>query len=401
MAVQTPLTDQQASDHLIDSSSQVESRRCERCLYNGKTPSIQFNSAGVCNYCKIHDEMCEEYPTGPKGEQQLQQIVDEIKKAGRGKQYDVVVGVSGGCDSSYMLYKTKELGLRPLAVHFDNTWNSAIATQNIRNVLKALDVDLFTYVVDNEEYDDIYRSFLKSGVPDIDTPTDIALATTMYMAAAKHGIRYIFEGHSFRSEGIAPVGWIYMDGKYIQSVQQKYGTRKLKTFPNLWFSSFLKYSVINRIKRIRPLYFMDYNKEEAKKMMSAELDWEWYGGHHMENRFTQFLHSYFLPTRFNVDFRVQGYSALIRTGQMSREEGLDIISKPQEYDQEVIDFLKKRLQLTDDEFETIMTQPKQSFRDFKTYKKRFERLRPFFWLLYRMDLVPKSFYIKYTSKNNI
>jgi len=374
---------------------------CTRCLYDDNTPSISFNETGVCNYCKIHDDMNAEYPIGKEGENKLRKLAERIRHDGRRRKYDVVVGVSGGCDSSYMLYKAKELGLRPLAAHFDNTWNSAIATQNIHHVLKALDIDLFTYVVDNEEYDDLYRSFLRAGVPDIDTPTDIALATTLYMAAAKHGIKYIFEGHSFRSEGIAPIGWIYMDGKYIQSVHKAFGTRKLKTFPNLWMSSFLNWSVVKQIKRIRPLYYMDYQKEEAKEFMTRELGWKWYGGHHLENRFTQFLHSYFLPRRFNVDFRVQGYSALVRAGQMTRAEGRALLRQPQSCDPEIIQYLKKRLRLSDEEFEALMTQPMKTYRDYTTYKRTFERLRPFFWVLYRLDLVPKSFYIKYTSKTNV
>jgi N-acetyl sugar amidotransferase len=376
-------------------------RRCARCLYDEQTPSIRFDQTGVCNYCQIHDELDQQYPTGEEGEARLEQIANDIRRGSRRRKYDVVVGVSGGCDSSYMLLRTKQLGLRPLAVHFDNTWNSAIATQNIRNVLKVLDVDLYTYVVDNEEYDDIYRSFLSAGVPDIDTPTDIALAAVLYRAAEEHGIKYIFEGHSFRTEGIAPIGWIYMDGKYVESVQKAYGSRPLKTYPNLWLSSFLKWSALRRIRRIRPLYYIDYNKEAAKELMTRELDWTWYGGHHLENRFTQFLHSYFLPNRFGVDFRVQGHSALVRSGQLEREEGLRQLAEPHVFDPDVVTLLKKRLGFSDEDLERVMTQPVRSFRDFKTYKPLFERMRPFFWVLAKFDLVPWSFYLRYTSKSNI
>src|SRR5437763_716652 len=155
-------------------------RRCTRCLYDESVPSITFDENGVCNYCHTHDSLAAEYPVGADGQARLQKIADQIRHDGRGKQYDVVVGVSGGCDSSYLLYLTKHvLGLRPLAVHFDNTWNSTTAVANIQRVLKALDVDLYTYVVDNEEYDDIYRSFLKAGVADIEAPTDIGLATVL------------------------------------------------------------------------------------------------------------------------------------------------------------------------------------------------------------------------------
>lgn len=375
--------------------------RCSRCLYDEHTPSIIFDSDGICNYCKMHDRMNEEYPTGEKGEEILHKIVNKIKKEGRDKEYDVVVGVSGGCDSSFLLHKTKDLGLRPLAVHFDNTWDSTTAVENIHNVLKCLDVELYTYVVDNEEYDDIYRAFFKAGTPDLDCPTDIGLASTMYMAAEKYGIKFAFEGVSFRTEGVSPLGWLYMDAKYIADVHKKYGTGKLNTFPNLWFWSQMKWTILRRIKKLRPLYYVDYQKEEAKSFLTREFGWQWYGGHHLENRITHFGHTYFYPRRFGVDQRANGYSALIRSGQMTREEGLAKLTQPPKVDFEIVDMVKKRLGFSDEEFEIYMTQPKKTFRDFQSYKPLFERLRPFFWVMYKMGLVPKSFYTKYTSKNNI
>ncbi len=378
-----------------------EARICSRCLYDANTPAILFDEHGVCNYCKLYDDLDAAYPTGDEGEAYLRMLADQIRRENRRKKYDVVVGVSGGCDSSYLIHKTVELGLRPLAVHFDNTWNSTIATENIHCVLEKLDVDLFTYVVDNEEYDDIYRAFLKAGVPDLEAPTDIGLATTLYMAAEKHGIKYIFEGHSFRTEGVSPLGWLYMDARYIKSVHKRFGTVKMKTYPNLWMSDFLRWTAVRKIKKIRPLYYMDYRKEEVKKILAERYGWQWYGGHHLENRFTAFYHSYFLPQRFGIDQRVNGYAALARCGQLPREEGRRLMQEPPNADPEIVDLVKKRLGLSESEFERLMNLPKRSFREFKTYKPTFERLRPFFGLLARFDLVPRSFYIKYTSKTNI
>lgn len=375
--------------------------RCTRCLYDETTPSITFDADGVCNYCRIHDDLNAQYPTGDVGERRLRELAEVIKRAGRRKPFDVVVGVSGGCDSSYLLYKAKALGLRPLAVHFDNTWNTTTAVENIHNVLKGLDVQLYTYVVDNEEYDDIYRSFLQAGVPDIEAPTDIALAATLYKAAEHYGIKYIFEGHSFRTEGISPLGWLYMDARYIASIQKTYGTRKLKTYPNLWLHAQLRWMVMRRIKKIRPLWYIDYPKDEVKAFLSKEFGWKWYGGHHLENRFTCFYHSYFLPRRFGIDQRLNGYSAMVRSGQLSRKDGLALMNEPPPLEDDLVNLVKKRLGYSDDAFEHLMTQPKKTFRDFKTYKQTFERMRPFFWILAEMDLIPKSFYIKYTSKNNI
>ena len=373
-----------------------EAVRCTRCLYDETTYGISFDDEGVCSYCRMMEKLEKEYPTGAEGRRILERIAARIKADGKGKKYDVVVGVSGGCDSSYLLQITKELGLRPLAAHFDNTWNSHIAVENIHHVLDKLDIDLFTYVVDNEEYNDIFRAFMLSGVPEIDAATDIGLATTLYMAAAKHGIKYIFNGHSFRTEGVAPLGWCYVDGKYIQDIHKKYGQGKLKTFPNLWMRTFLRYMLVNRVKRIRPLYWVDYQKEDTKKMLADKFGWQWYGGHHLENRMTHFNHAYIFPLRFGIDQRLNGYSALIRGGQMTREEGLEQMKLPLKHDPELIDMIKKRLCFSDDEFERVMTQPVKTFKDFKTYKRTFERMRPFFWLMYKLNLVPKSFYMKYT-----
>jgi hypothetical protein len=323
-----------------------------------------------------------------------------MKIAGRNKKYDCVVGISGGADSSFLLYKMKEYGLRPVAAHFDNTWNSNIAVENMSNILKKLDVDLFTYVVDNKEYDDIYRSFLKAGVPDLEIPTDIGLAATLNIAAEKFDIKYVIEGHSFRTEGVSPLGWTYMDGKYIESVQKQYGSYELKTFPNMKMFSFLKWMLVKKIKKIRPLWYIDHNKEETKKFLTEGFGWKWYGGHHLENRFTAFYQAYVLPRRWGVDKRKNGFSALIRSGQMKKEEALQILKRPPTIDSEIIELVKKRLGFSDAEFEMIMNLPKKTYKDFKTYKKTFERMRPFFWFMYKSGYVPKSFYIKYTKKQN-
>jgi N-acetyl sugar amidotransferase len=374
---------------------------CTRCIYDDTIPYITFDENGVCSYCHQHDQLEAEYPTGEKGLRILKELALKIKKEHTKKKYDVVVGVSGGTDSSYMLYLAKEvLGLRPLATHFDNTWNSKIAVENIKNVTENLSIDLFTHVVDNKEYNDIFKSFLKASVPDIDTPADISLATTHYFACQKFGIKYIFEGHSFRTEGISPHGWFYMDAKYIQSVQKQFGTAKIKTLPNLWMRHWLKWIVINKIKKIRPIYYIDHKKKKAKEFLSKNLGWKDYGGHHMENRTAYFTNNYWLPKKFNIDLRYSEFSALIRDGQLLREEALAMIKEPKPFDQGIIDEILKRLNLSEQEFEDIMKAPNKTYRDYKTYKQRFERMKPIFYMLYKMDLVPKSFYLKYTKKYN-
>lgn len=379
-------------------SNLTDTTICTRCIYDSTVPNITFDEQGVCNYCHQIEGLDQEYPTGAEGQRRLAQMIDDMKKDGVGKRYDAIIGVSGGCDSSYLVHTMHEAGLRLLAVHFDNTWNSKVATENIHNLLEKLGIDLFTIVVNNKEYDDIYRSFLKAGVRDIDSPTDIGLATTLYRAAEKYGVKYMIEGHSFRTEGVAPLGWVYMDGKYIESVQKQFGTYKIKSFPNLWLKDFLRWMIFGQIKKVRPLYYMDYDKEAAKKLLAEKYGWQWYGGHHLENRFTAFVHSYFFPTRWKMDFRIAGYSAYCRNGWMSREEALQLMQEAPHIEPDLVDFVKKRLGYTDAEFEAVMNLPKKSYQDYKTYKRTFERLRPFFWLMYKLELVPKSFYMKFTVK---
>lgn len=369
---------------------------CSRCIYDETIPYITFDENGICNYCHQYDSMDREYPTGEDGHRRIEKLTAQIRREGRQKKYDAVVGISGGCDSSFMLYKAKELGLRPLAAHFDNTWNSKIAVENIHNILTKLKVDLFTYVVDSREFNDIFKSFLKAGVPDIDTPSDIGLAVTHYLAARKYGVRYIFEGHSFRTEGISPHSWFYMDAKYIQSVHRQFGTLRMKTFSNLWMRRWLKWMIVDRIKKIRPLYYLDYKKEEAKAFLARELGWNWYGGHHMENRTAYFTNNYYLPLRFGIDLRYTEFSALVRSGQMAREEAIRKIKEPKAIDQGIVEEVKNRLGFSNDEFEVVMKQPLKTYRDFHTYKQTFERMKPFFWVLYKFNLVTKSFYLKYT-----
>jgi len=371
---------------------------CKRCIYDENVPGISFDMEGICNYCRNIEEMEKIYPNDEKGREILNNIINKIKKEGRNKKYDCMVGVSGGCDSSYMVYLMKKLGLRPLAVHFDNTWNSTTATENIKNVLKKLDVDLFTLVADNKEYDDIYRSFLESGTRDIEAPTDIAYTATLRKVAEKYKVKYIIEGHNFRTEGISPLGLLYMDGKYIEYVHKKFGRIPMKTYPNMKMARFIKWMIFSNIQMIRPLYYIKFDKNEAMKFLSEEFGWKWYGGHHLENRFTAFCHSYFFLKRWNIDSRIIGFSALIRSGQITREEGLEIIKEPPYLEDDIVNLVKKRLDFSDEEFERVMNLPKKTFRDYKSYKTTFEYMRPFFWLMYKLNRVPKSFYDKYTRK---
>lgn len=375
-------------------------KTCVRCVYDANVPSIQFDREGVCNYCRMHDDLDRRYPTGAAGEAIVSDIFNAIRRAGAGKSYDCIVGVSGGCDSSYMLHMAVEMGLRPLAVHFDNTWNSAAATQNIYNMVSTLKVDLYTLVANNKEYDDIYRSFMLSGVQDVEAPTDIALTTTLYLAAQKFGIRYLLEGHSFRTEGISPLGWLYMDGKYVESVHRRYGRLPMRTYPNLTLTRFLKWATFSNIKRIRPLWYLPYDKAKARTLLSERYGWSWYGGHHLENRFTAFYHAYLMPRRFGHDFRVLGHAALVRSGQLERNVAIEQLLQPPGCPDEIVEMVKKRLSFSEDELQRIMHLPVATWQQFETYKRSFERLRPLFWALMKLNRVPESFYMKFCKPHS-
>ena len=369
---------------------------CSRCIYSENVPGISFDNNGVCNYCHQVDKVAKDFCTGtPEGENLFKNIVDEIKKNGRKSKYDVIIGVSGGTDSSYLLHLAIKYGLRPLAVHYDNTWNNAISTQNIKKMVTKLNIDLETYVINNEEQDNILLAFFKAGICGLDAATDLALAEVMYRYANKHKIQYLFEGHSFSAEGISPISSSYTDGKFIESVVKEHSDISLKSYPLMTFFQFLRWILFNRIKKIRPLWYLKYDKESARKLLEEEYGWKYYGGHHLENRIAAFDHSFLMPTKFNVDQRNNSLSASVRSGLMTREAALKIYAKKPTVEDGLIDYTKKRLGVNDEEFEKIMKEKASHWSDYKTYKKRFELFRPLFAILAKSNLVPTSFYLKY------
>jgi N-acetyl sugar amidotransferase len=375
----------------------TDKKICSRCIYDESIPSINFDEQGVCNYCHMVDGLIDEYHTGkPEGEKEIQEKIQQIKDAGKNKKYDCVIGVSGGTDSSYMVHWAIQNGLRPLAVHYDNTWNTSIATENIRKVLGKLKVDLFTHVIDNKEADDIFRSFFLASVPEIEASTDLALAETLYRAAAKFKVKYVLEGHSFIAEGISPLGKNYFDGKYIKSIHKMFGKLPMKTYPLMSFWKFIKWTTIYRIQKVRPLWYIQYSKEEAKAFLEKEYGWQYYGGHHLENRMTSFFHSVYCPEKFHIDYRNNTMSASVRSGVLKRDEAIDMYYNQKPYvEPELVSYFKKRLGFSDSEYTEIMNRTPKYWQEFPTYKKRFERLRPFFFMLMKANLVPRSFYMKY------
>lgn len=340
---------------------------CVRCVSDTSIPNIRFDNKGVCNFCKVHDKLEELYPLDEHGQQRLNQLIAKIKDKGENKKYDCVVGISGGTDSTYSLYMAKKLGLRPLAVHLNNTWNTDIAMENMKKTVTKLGVDFREIHCDWEEFKDLQISFLKASVPEAEIPTDVAIHAILHQVAAEEGIKYVLLGHSFRTEGIAPIGWTYMDGKYINSVQKMFGNTELKSFPNLTISSVFYYTFIKRIKVIPLLNYFKYSKEDARKILEKELDWTYYGGHHFESVYTHFIIVCLLWKKFKIDKRKINFSAHIRSGLMTREQALERLKEEPSVKEGIAGYCIERLGLTTKDFEDIMALPPKSFYDYPTY----------------------------------
>lgn len=369
-------------------------RICVRCVSDTSIPNIRFDDGGICNFCKMHDNLEKQFPQGELGQQRLSQLVEKIKAEGKNKRYDCIVGISGGTDSTYCLYLCKQLGLRPLAVHFDNGWDSDIAVNNMRNAVAKLGVDVRTVTCDWGEYRDLQISFLKASVPEAEIPTDIAIFSVLYQTAAEEGLHYIINGHSFRTEGLAPIGWTYMDGRYIESVQRTFGTAELKSFPNLTISKLLYHVLVKRIQVVPLLAYVDYDKEEVKRILQEELDWIDYGGHHFESTYTHFIID-LLWKKFKIDKRIIEYSALVRSGQMTRDQALKELEQAPIEDEEIAEYCVKKLGLTAKEFTEILLAKPKTFLDYSTYYPVIKALGFPIKLACTLGLLPHIFYQKY------
>jgi len=338
------------------------------------------------------------YPLDEEGQLILEGIVEKIKTSGKGKDYDCVIGVSGGRDSTYTLLKAIQLGLRPLAVHFDNGWNSETAVSNIQKSVSKYNTDLVTVVADWEEFKDLQISFLKASVTDAEIPTDVAIHAVLHDVAAKENIRHILIGHSFRTEGIVPKEWTYMDGRYVSSVHRKFGHTKISSFPNITFSSLLYYNVVKRIRVIPILNYIPYDKQKAGKELVSEMDWVDYGGHHHESVYTIFFQSHLLPRKFGIDKRKLALSARVRSGQMARNEALQEIERePYPHDMDIVNYTRQKLGISSETFDEIMRAPAKSFQDYPTYYPLIKACRYPLYLGFKLGIVPRILYFKYVS----
>jgi len=342
-------------------------------------PEIVFDENGYCNHCAKAMKLLNTPPVSLNSEEKersLKTLVNKIKAEGKNKKYDCIIGVSGGVDSTYAAYFVRKNGLNPLAVHLDNGWNSRIAVTNIEKTLKKLNIDLYTYVIDWEEFKDLQLSFLKASTPDSEVPSDHAITALLYKIAAKHHVKYILAGTNITSESILPKAWSqgHSDWKYISSLQKKFGSARLKTFPHFGILRLFYYIVIRKIKYISILNYTDYAKEQAKKLLISELSWEDYGGKHHESVYTHFYQSYLLPKKFGFDKRRAHLSSLIMAGQITREEALEEMKTPaisDEMARSEEEYVINKFNLTRESFDRIMNEPPKTFHDYPSYFNSF------------------------------
>ena len=335
---------------------------------------IEFDSDGVCDHCRnFRNHTLPSWKRSQAEHNRLERLIENIQSDGRGRDFDCIVGMSGGIDSSYLTYIAKEkMGLRPLVFHVDAGWNSQIAVNNIQRLVEGLEIDLFTEVIDWQEMRDLQLAFFKSGVPQIDTPQDHAFFATMYKFAAQHNIKYILTGANLSTECVRnPIEWMYYqsDSRQLLDIHRRFGTIPLKTFPTtsiLWHKIWLPY--FRGIRVVRPLDMISYVKEDAKKFLTSHFGWQPYTQKHFESRFTKFYESYWLPERFGYDVRKVQFSSLILTGQMSRKNALKLLQEPSFDDATIaneIEFVAKKLEVSVEDLKSFMRLPRMNYKDYK------------------------------------
>lgn len=349
---------------------------CSRCVMDETDASIQFDENGVCNHCHKFDEVQSlQLFTGTDGESRLQNIVRKIKEEGAGKEYDCIIGLSGGVDSSYLAVKIKDFGLRPLVVHVDAGWNSELAVSNIEKIIKYCGYDLHTHVMNWEEMRDLQLSYMKAAVANQDVPQDHAFFSSMYHFAVKNNIKYILSGGNLATEAVFPDTWhgSAMDAINLKDIHKKYGSKPLRDYKTIsFFEYYFWYPFAKGMRTVRPLNFMDYNKNEAEKYLQDTVGYRSYARKHGESIFTKLFQNYYLPTKFGYDKRKLHYSSMILSEQLSREEAIAKLAEPLYDANELevdIDYFCKKMRINRQQFDELMQAPMHDYSDFKSWDK--------------------------------
>jgi N-acetyl sugar amidotransferase len=375
---------------------------CSRCIMDSMVPRITFDQNGVCNFCKLQDSMSETFPNDERGDKILAASIEKIKQQGKKGAHDCIIGISGGRDSSYLLYLAKEVwGLRPLAVHFNDGFGNPVAGQNMLNVTNSLNVELQTITSDWRESKDIRIAFLKSSALNFGMSTDIGFTSALYGVAHKENIKHILTGNSFRTEGIVPLYWSYFDGYYLKKIHEKFGSTELRSWKpddpgfNLDLHHMVYYSIFKGIRIFTPLYYHTYVRSTADEIISNQLGWTDPGAHYYDDLYQSLLF-YLERVKYKMDRRKPNYSALVRSAQMSRDEALERIKKPYQIeDPKVINLCIKRLGLSKEEFSKYIDQPPKYFTEFPNRYKLLLMAKPAIKMLSLFNIIPKVSYDKY------
>jgi hypothetical protein len=359
-------------------------------------PGIHFDKKGECNYCHMHDGLEAMYPKGPEGKRILDAMAEKMRKRGRGRKYDCVVGVSGGRDTSYCLYYVKEImKLRPLAVHFDNGWDSDISKTNLAKLCDALDVDLHTIIMDWPESRDLTNATIKACVPYIDLTDDIGIASALYRSAEKEGVKYIILSHSFREEGVTPLMWNYIDGRYTQALIDRFATIKFKHFENVTLTDMIRWHLLKGIKVVNITNYYDDVGQHVEEMLAERYGWVDTGQHHMDNEMFALVY-YYARHKFDLDWRIVELSAKVRTGVVTRQEALDALKElPWFENEELVGYGLKKQGWTWDAFNEILKAPNKYFTDYPSYYPLLKMFKFPIWVLCRLHVVPGHAYEKF------
>lgn len=358
----------------VTTSVASESMICARCVMDTSDPEIHFDQEGVCNHCRSYDEKEASMPPFHEGRGRLAAIATQIRREGGGRRYDCIVGVSGGVDSSFVAILVTELGLRPLAVHLDNGWDAELAVRNIQRVVEALGIDLYTHVIEWEEFRDLQVAFLAASTPDSEIPTDHAIAAVLRQAAIRERVRYVLSGANFRTETHLPRAWSrgHDDWRYIRSVNKRHGKGRLRSFPHTSLPNLI---LGPRIRWISVLDYVQYDKAGAMAELTARFGWTPYAGKHHESVYTRFYQGHLLPTKFGFDKRRCHFSSLICSGQMDRSVALrELQGPPYPLDEQLADrnYVLKRLRMTEESFGALLAAPKATIHAFDNYERYFK-----------------------------
>ncbi|MDO9265524.1 MAG: N-acetyl sugar amidotransferase, partial [Sulfurimonas sp.] len=357
-------------------------RYCSRCVMDTTDSKIIFDENGVCNHCREFDEVTSKrwFPN-VEGTKKLEAIYKKMKNENAHKEYDCILGLSGGVDSSYLALKLYEAGVKPLVVHVDGGWNSELAVANIENIVNYCGWHLHTIVIDWEEMKDLQLAYLKSAIANQDVPQDHAFFASLYHFATKYGINYIISGGNIATESIFPSSWLWsaMDADNLHAIHKKFGTQKLKNYKTIGFYElYFYYPFIKKMKTIRPLNFMPYIKSDALQELKDKVGYKEYARKHGESVFTKFFQNFWLPMKFGYDKRKPHLASLIVANQISREEALKELEKPLYDEKELKDdkeYIAKKLGVSDDEFEQILKMPSHYYSDFVNMEKKYKRMK--------------------------